>query len=786
MGFKHTLPQTHKRPLYLAVLTALTCTSVLAEELAEGEYEEIMVTGQKITRTLQETPTSIAVFNAAKMEQQELGNLTETLYEAANVHTTRNSFNIRGIDGFNVSGAGDSALASVYIDNSALPRRLIANGVSTWDISQVEVLRGPQSTLQGRNSLAGAIVMTSQAPTYEWQGKYRLEVGQHGQREAAVAFGGALIEDELAFRFSAENQDFDGFFYNPVREENSDFREDELYRLKLLYQPQGLPDFSAQFNYTRAETTRGPYDVDIPLDGTSPFDHQIVTNNDPQTLIYQTDLFALDMSYVLNENWDLTSITTYATVDTHWKDYDDDNGPLAGGTRFYNEDGKTISQELRLTFDYDKLTGIIGAYYFDQELPSDFGGITRVSLESSGLNTEFLQAALRVDEATANFILTQYEPIDPAILDQDSSLDQSVKTTALFADATYNINDKWDVFAGIRWDREKSDNEDKASFVLVNISDLPNPSNYPSPLNQVIAGLNTQLLNNVTNASKDKPLVDASFNEIIPRIGVSYHINEDITTSFSVQRGYRSGGVGANTANGNVYQFDPEFTTNYEWSLRSIWLDGDLLVNANVFYTDWKDQQVTVQLSTNTFDSEVRNAGKSEVKGFELEANYRLTDEWEFNASVGLADTEFKEFEIRIPTINENGEAGEDIIRDLSGRRFPDAPEWTANTGFTYQGNNGIFANLSLNYADSSPADVNPFDRGLDQNDPNFDLYNDSRTLVNGRIGYEWEEMGIYLVGKNILDKEYIDRTAIGTGRRVVRHTLGSPRQLSLVLRGNF
>ena len=471
MGIKHTFPQAKKSPLYLAVLAAFSASSVLAEEAVntpDGGYEKVVVTGQKITRTLQETPTSIAVFNAAKMEQQELGNLSETLYEAANVHSTRGSFNIRGIDGFNVSGAGDSALASVYIDNSALPRRLISNGVSTWDINQVEVLRGPQSTLQGRNSLAGAIIMTSQAPTFEWQGKYRLEVGQHGQREAAVAFGGALVEDELAFRFSAENQDFDGFNYNPVRNEHPDFREDELYRFKLLYQPKGLPELSAQLNYTRAETTRGPYDVELHINGGNPFEHRIVNNNDPQVLVYKTDLLALDINYTLNENWDLASITTYATVDTNWDNFDDDNGPEPGGTRFYDGDTKTISQELRFTFDYDKLTGIVGAYYFDQELPSRFGGITRVSLASVGLSAPVLQARFGLDENTANFVVNQYANLDPAILNQQSSLDQKVKTAALFADATYQINDKWDVFAGIRWDREESDNKESNNFSLAN------------------------------------------------------------------------------------------------------------------------------------------------------------------------------------------------------------------------------------------------------------------------------------------------------------------------------
>ena len=770
--------------LSLAILAGLTVsafTAVAEEQGGEQEdYEKIMVRGQKITRTLQETPTSIAVFSAAKLDQQELGSLSETLFEAANVHATPGGINIRGIDGFNVSGAGNSALASVYVDNAAMPRRLIANGFSTWDMNQVEVLRGPQSTLQGRNSLAGAIIMTSEAPSQEFKGKYRVELGQNGQREAAIAFGSGLIEDELAFRFSAEDQSFDGFNYNTTRREDSDFSEDDLYRLKLLYTPKALPELSAQLSYTKATTSRGTNGVNQPEEGVSPFDHRVITNNDPQTLNYKSEITNLDLSYNLSDNWTVTSLTTYSEVDSSWHDYDDDNGPQADGTRYFNEKAKTLSQELRFTFDYENLTGIIGAYYFDQELPSDFGGTTRISLASVGLSPAVLQARFGLDEAIANYVVSQYEPINPAILRQQSGTSEDVTTKAIFADFTYTINDDWDLFAGVRWDRETNENEDSANFILANQDQMPNAANYPTPLNALIGGINAQLLDNVTAASSDRPLVDASFNEIIPKVGVSYRINEDITSSVTVQRGYRSGGVGVNTATGNTYQYEPEFTNNYEWSLRSLFLDGDLMFNANVFYIDWRDQQVNVQLSANTFDTEVRNAGKSEVKGFELESYYQPTPEWEFNASLGLAKTEFKEFNLIIPT------SGEDIIRDLSGRRFPDAPELTVNTGVTYTGDNGLYASFNLNYADSSPADVDPYNRGLVEGDANFDLQNEGRTLVNMRVGYEWESMGLYLVGKNIFDKEYIDRAAFGVGRRIVRHDLGAPSQFSLVLRGEF
>lgn len=254
------IPNARRSKLALAIALSLGASIVaptaLAQDNNSDKYESITVTGQKISRTLQETPASIAVFSTDALQEKNLGTVSEVLFEAANIHGNANGgFNIRGVDAFNVSGAGNSALATVYIDGAAMPERMTRNGFSTWDASQIEVLRGPQSTLQGRNALAGAVIVTTQAPTHDWQSKFRVQAGQHGEQELAVAFGGGLIEDQLAFRFSAEHQDFDGFNYNVTRNEHADTREDRLYRLKFLLTPSALSDFSAQLSLTRVTTS---------------------------------------------------------------------------------------------------------------------------------------------------------------------------------------------------------------------------------------------------------------------------------------------------------------------------------------------------------------------------------------------------------------------------------------------------------------------------------------------------------------------------------------------------
>ena len=397
-----------------------------------------------------------------------------------------------------------------------------------------------------------------------------------------------------------------------------------------------------------------------------------------------------------------------------------------------------------------------------------------------GLTSDSLVKRFGLDQATADFTINQYAGFNPIVIDQLSGSNQQIKSSALFADFTYEINEQWNIFAGIRWDREAQDNADTQSFSVANLASMPNASNYPAPLNSLIGGINAQLLTLVGDANKKSPIADASFNEFIPKLGISYMWNDDLTTSFTYQKGYRSGGVGVNTAKSTPYQFDSESTSNYEFSLRSFWLDGDLMFNANAFYIDWEDQQVDVQLSENSFDSETKNAGSSTVKGFELEAFYQLSTELELSASVGQAKTEFTDFVVTIPT------NGEPTVFDLTGRSFENSPEFTANLAATYSGDNGIFANISMNYADSSNADTNPYSRGLLEGDDNFDLQNDSRTLVNMKMGYEWESIGLYLIGKNVLDKEYISGAAFGAGRRVVKHNLGAPRQISVSLQGVF
>jgi len=774
--------------LNLITLSILFTASAIAEDSNTNKnienlqgIEKIVVTGQKIDRSLQETPTSVAVVTAKQIEEQQLYDFYDAIESTVNVTGSFGAdFTIRGINSFNVSGGGNSFLTSVYLDGAPLPQRLISQGgFSTWDASQVEFLRGPQSTLQGRNALAGAVVVNTKDPTYEWQGKGRLVMGEYGQQEAAITIGGALVEDQIAFRFSGEKRDFDGFNENITRNETSDFNNNEFYRLKVLFEPSFIDDFSAILSASHHEIDTGVFWTEGGFENgiERGINHRINTFDAPTFEYNNTDIFSLDINYEMSDIWSFRSITTYS--DAEWGyEWDGDASSAPDAILLNNRVDETISQEFRFTFEYEKLTGIVGAYYSDLEYNQVMTGQRNLALESLGVKSILVAPAeyggLGLPPAYAGYIMSLYGDVDPVLLGQNDRQYSKVTNQALFADFTYTLTEQISIFAGIRWDHESQENSSDSLYSVDNAHLLPDPANAAlDPVTaQVVGGLNALLMQMTVDASGEKPLADNDFSEVLPKLGASYHWTEDLTTSFTYQKGYRSGGVGTNIGQGYSYIYDPEFTDNYELSLRSVWLDGQLVANANLYYLDWQDQQISVQLSENDFDTITDNAGSSVVKGFELELFYFPTDNLTITGGIGQANTEFKEFIV---------DTGSEQY-DLSGKSF-EAPEWTANIAMTYQADSGWFVGVNANYANSADAFIEDWvlveakaERGED-----YIPQIEARTLVNARIGYQWDNVSVFVIGKNIFDEEYFSQQDSG-GTQVI----GKPRQMSLSLEGNF
>lgn len=759
------------RAVAVGLTTSLASLSAAAADGA-GDLEQVVVMGEKTERSLQDTVTSVRVVTAEDLEEQNINSFYDVLERTPNVSGQAESgFSIRGIDAFSVSGGGNSYLASVYTDGAPLPYRAIREGgFSTWDVQQVEVLRGPQSTLQGRNALAGAVVMNTVDPGYQWDFRGRLGLGEEGREEKAVAFGGGLVEDQLAVRVAAEQRDFDGFFKNTTRDDNSDFEQDEMLRVRLLAEPDALPELRALLTLTKSETD---YGVDwINAGAEDPFENPVTDFNDPTHEFTDTDMAVLKLEYDFGAHWSLTSTTAYSDVDYGYE-WDGDASPTPGAVQTSGVVDETLSQELLFNFDYDRITGVVGGYYSDLDSESVYEGNRLISLAELGVNAPVISATFGLPLDVSTALLGLYGDFDPAVLRSDGFSHHRVKTEALFTDVTFALSERLDLFAGLRYDRESQANEGEDNFTIVNADELPDPTNPAlGPMAPLVGAFNNYLLGYAASASGSEPLVDQDFSEFLPKAGATWHWSGDISTSFTAQKGYRSGGVGSNVARGYTYVYDPEFTWNYELAFRSLWLDGRLAANANLFFLDWQDQQVSVQLSDGQFDTETVNSGASTVKGAELELFYQVDPNWSGYAGVGISDTEFDEFLVVLDT----------GTYDLSGREFADAPETTANFGITYRSDLGAMVNINANYRGDSRTVLNPYASGLPESDPRFDPQNDARWLVNMRAGYEWENVGAYLTVSNLFDEEYVVRADRGKPDM----TIGKPRLATLRLEAHF
>lgn len=767
--------------------SAVYSNNLLAENAPDDTIETIVVTGQKIDRSLKETPNSVAVLTSKDIEKLNVQNVADIFNVIPNVSGDFNQgFTIRGINAFNVSGGGNSFLTSMYLDGAPLPYRVVRSGaLSVWDLSQVEVFRGPQSTLQGRNALAGAIMLRTQDPTYEYSAKGKITLGEHGQKEFAVAGGGTLIDDMLAFRLAIEDKSLDGDIDNITRGETQNDEDNQTIRAKVLLEPTDTIDALLTMSSSKAEF--GPQWTLFDYDD-SPHDREVWNNSH----IYEktdTDIYNLEVSWEINDQWSFDSITTYSDSEYRYN-WDGDMSPeQVVEDNAYIRNDETFSQEFRFTYESESIQAVTGIYVSKLEVDDKASGERFLSFSDLGLPP--LEALLTAPAEYGGFglpaeisamIVPLYPNIDPVILGLNSSLEQEVETLAMYGDLTWKITEKFNLLLGLRYDKEEQKNGSQSLYSINNV--MPDPDTLPAPINQVVAGINGTLNGMAESASGIEPVADADFDAWLPKVGFSYHVNEDITTSFIYQRGYRSGGVGTNIAKQDIYTYDPEYTDNYELSFRSVWQGGKLMVNTNVFYTEWSDQQISIQLSTASFDNETINAGESNIKGFETEIFYYPTDALSITAGVGLAKTEFDEFNYVVQSTGNK--------KDLAGRSFEDSPEWTANIAINYDFGNGFSSGVNANYKGDSYAYLDP-ETSLDSakyaidSDPK----NDSRVLINANAAYKWDNYQIRLDVRNLLNEEYIngyffEADNLNNADSYGQHNIGRSRQFSVSLLAEF
>jgi len=620
--------------------------------IAQDQDEETTLLGRTIlygdrtANRLGDAIASVGVVGAKQLDSPLVSDFRDVFARVANVLAgpfTESGFHLRGVNSEGQTpGAFGTPLASLYIDGVQQTVESTRRGArGMFDTEQVEIYRGPQSTLSGRAALGGAIYVRSIEPVFDREGRVQLTYGENNHRQIGLAYND-MIAPNLAFRISAEWSDKDSDLNYPDYEQYAlfdEFATDDYrqIRARLLWLPDGSDTTRVYLTY--AQSHNSPYDNTIlgPGLGFSYGDRRGDTSGTAVTPIYGGPLPAFEdvrrtdtKSFGIEVEHDISEVLTLTAM-TGWNNSFTDRDSINVGSdpsvldefteNAYNStefDDTIFSQEVRLNYDDGELKWVAGLYGATEENHS---------------------------VGDQNFLVFGWNQFD---------IEAKVRNFAIFGDVTWPLGDRFRLLGGARIDYFSRDS-----------------------VNTTVDVLAGGIVTTETTSFED--------TVVIPKIGFEYDVAPDQTIALVYQEGYRPGGSGIQASTATIYEFDPERAQVLELSYRGSLMDGALSVAGNLFYQKWKDQQVETGAG---ITSRIDNVGSSESYGAELELAYSASDELELFGSLGLLHTELGTFVV-----------GTD---DYSGLPFPGAPELSLALGYTWQHGNGWFSSGTVSYVGKS------------------------------------------------------------------------------------
>ena len=666
---KH-LGRMARRPLYSALLLAAAGHPSLAaaqmtssgEAMAAvpqpdkgGGVPDIIVTAEKRSTSLQRTPISVTAVSGELLQQQQIRTLVDVQALVPGVKIGDNNgyaqITVRGVGVSGFHPASDSAVAvnvnDVYI------ARPIAQLTSMFDVSSLEVLRGPQGTLYGRNATAGAVNITTARPTDQWSGFARGTYGNFSAINFEGAVGGPIAGDTLLLRLAAFIDKNDGRAKNLVTGDGVDDRNARGIRGTLVVAP--LPSVKATLigeryferdhanarHYFGADRDIGGPGVypSLPTSQTlggyvAPDLRDIAAGIDPQFRLVTTALTGiLEWSH---GPFAVKSITGWR------KTKSDQMTSLDGGSVLieFNHTGERaeqVSEELQLHYDTPRLHATSGLYYFHE---NDFA----------------TPGAVYINKGIFGLAAGQFANV----LTQAGRL--RTDAYAVFGQASYEIADGLSLTAGLRYSKEKKHLE---SYHLLDLSlsraytyNPSNPFYDPTPLPPAAAVADP----------------NATFDSVTPKFSISYQATPRILLYATYAKGFKSGNF--DTIDTSP-AYRPEKLTDYEGGIKFSTADSRLRVNLSAFYYDYSDLQVAQVVNLATITS---NAGRSHVYGSELESTFAPRDNWTLGLNLTYLHARYVQYsgpDGARPFLVDSTGAPANV--DFSGNRLNNAPDFTAH-----------------------------------------------------------------------------------------------------------
>ncbi len=764
------------RQVRLAVLGTLAAAAPAALAAEGPVLEEITVTAEKRQSTVQETPLSIAAFSGSDLadagvfDSYGLANLTPGLTIQKEVI---GKVVIRGVGTENYTVGSDPGVA-IHKDGAYVARSSVAI-FDFFDVNRVEVLRGPQGTLYGRNATGGVINIISNEPGEEFGGYVKADFGEYSKMRFEGAVTGALgdspaVTGRLSFLYAERDGYTDnifpglpgipadpGFGFPGTADVPSasaqgvdELDNQELWALRgqlkinmgdsanLLLIGEVTRDDSLPpaFKYFQGAPWFNPaVDRDLPDLRTvsQGFEKAIPGTNRTVPSFGRADQDAFQAKLTWNlDGMTFTSLTAYRTIDFSWIN-DGDGFDTYFVTYFQTDESKQWTQEFQLASDGGgKLDWIVGGFYLDEDAKT-FTGIP--------------------------FVLPFFGPAPYILWDGVSD----TKAYAIYGQGTYAFNDRLKLTVGARYNKEE-----KQGDLVYNLFGF-------------VGGPDFYLGAPPGTAWAD--VLDDDWDAVTPKVALDYKFTDDVMGYLSATRGFKSGGF--NLLAGQA-PYDPEKLWSYEAGVKTRWMDGRVIANVSAFLYDYEDMQVGKVVNTSAV---VTNAAAATIMGAEAEVRALLGGGFELNAGLSLLDTEYDEFITEDPywvgtpgcgtLVNAPNEV------NLKGCQLPRAPEFQGTLGLSWTTAlaNGATLTLRGDYAYRDKQYFTQFNREV--------VAQDGYGLLNARITYTSADGKFFAsaYGDNVTDEDYyvtVLESGVAQVSVVPQAVVGPPRQAGVTLGFNF
>ena len=792
MRFSHLLASAA-----LPVTIVLNPSTADAQELA---IEEIVVTAQKREQSLQDVPIAVSAFDEAALERagitdiQDLVGLAPSLFLSSSASEAAGAVaRIRGV-GTTGDNPGLESSVAVFVDGVYRNRTNVAL-TDMGPVQRIEVLRGPQGTLFGKNASAGLIHILTSAPEYEANGYAELSVGNFGYVHVGAGYTGPIVDDSVAFRVDFTQQKRDGFIDDLFTGQDYNDRDRYLVRAQLLAEPNDdlsirvIADYADRDETCCAATTltAGPTRFAIAaLGGTviadqRPFDRLTTVNEEKG---YQQEVEDKGISAEVNWNNAIGTFTSITAVRDWQADRSQDIDYTNADILFRPIDGslqnfETFSQEFRLAGSTDTLDWMVGFFYADEDLTLDDAIQTGRDYEGY---IDFLLGA----PGTLAFLTG----IPPGQVYQEGFgvnrdlFEQNAESFALFTHNTWRVSDRLELGFGLRYtEEEKTVDASLASTNPACFAALGRGIAPPAALGVICLPFFNPLLDGTYSADRED-------TEWTGTVSLAYTFNEDWLGYASIGRGFKAGGFNLDragldnpllglTVEGSDLDFAAELVDSFEIGAKGTLADGRVQLNAAAYYSDFEDFQL------NTFNGisfVVDNLEDATTKGIELEALALVAEGFTIQSGVTWGRAAY----------------GDNLIDPLtgqprvqSGRTLTNAPDLSVTSSLTYESlfgdNLRWFGHIDGRYT----SDINTgSDLDIEKVQGGFTLFN-----AKVGIGSANETWSVELWARNLTDKNYrqiaFDAPLQGSGTgpgttQTFNAFLGEPRTYGATVRLNF